>query len=254
MSFRDNTVTVVGHRGGRGEGWPAENTLAAFERARSEGAHAIELDVRTCATGEVVVFHDPSLARMTRGEDTRPVADVGWSDLAHVRLGDADERIPLLAEVLAWTLRAGMSVNVELKHDVPSRHALASSVAPLVRASRADVLLSSFHPALLASMAARAPTLPRALLTSSRQGAFAAALREVARPPALFAIHLERTQTAPDAVQRYKRRGLRVGSWTVNDPREAADLRALGVDYIITDSPGAIRAAVSASDRRSRPG
>src|SRR5262252_7903099 len=58
---------VVGHRGGRGEGWPQENTLAAFERARREGARAIELDVRTCAGGNAVVFHDVTLSRATDG-------------------------------------------------------------------------------------------------------------------------------------------------------------------------------------------
>ena len=45
----------VGHRGGRGEGWPAENTMGAFAQAFAQGARAIELDVRTCAGGEIVV-------------------------------------------------------------------------------------------------------------------------------------------------------------------------------------------------------
>ena len=48
---------VVGHRGGRGAGWPRENTIAAFEQARAQGARAIELDVRTCDR-EVIVLHD----------------------------------------------------------------------------------------------------------------------------------------------------------------------------------------------------
>ena len=35
-----------------------ENTLAAFKAAIELGVDGIELDVRTCKTGEVVVFHD----------------------------------------------------------------------------------------------------------------------------------------------------------------------------------------------------
>ena len=39
--------------------------MAAFDRARAEGARAIELDVRTCIDGACVVFHDDTLARMS---------------------------------------------------------------------------------------------------------------------------------------------------------------------------------------------
>ena len=74
---------VVGHRGGRGDGWPPENTMAAFARAADEGAGAIELDVRTCAGGDLVVFHDADLSRMTGGEDRRRVAELTLGQLAY---------------------------------------------------------------------------------------------------------------------------------------------------------------------------
>ncbi|WP_258168918.1 glycerophosphodiester phosphodiesterase [Salmonella enterica] len=72
---------VLGHRGGRGEGWPAENTLEAFARARDEGADGIELDVRLAADGEPVVFHDATLERATGGADKRPIHRVRARDL-----------------------------------------------------------------------------------------------------------------------------------------------------------------------------
>jgi glycerophosphoryl diester phosphodiesterase len=58
-------------------------------------------------------------------------------------------------------------------------------------------------------------------------------------------LHLERTQTDSRVVRSALRRGLRVGVWTVNDAREAADLVALGVATIITDRPGAILEAIT---------
>jgi glycerophosphoryl diester phosphodiesterase len=213
---------VVGHRGGRGEGWPRENTLAAFEQARAQGARAIELDVRTWQ-GEVIVLHDPPDAPLA---ELRP-------------------EVPLLAEALAWAERAGVAVNVEMKHDVEDLLALARATLRLVRESAADVLLSSFDPRLLAMAAALAPGVPRALLVHRAQGRWAAAMQEVVRPPIVEAIHLERTQTDPRSIARYLRRGLRVGAWTVNDPGEAADLVALGVATVITDMPGQIRAALA---------
>jgi glycerophosphoryl diester phosphodiesterase len=234
---------VVGHRGGRGPGWPAENTIDAFEQAREQGAAAIELDVRSCAGGEVVVFHDESLSRMPRGRDERRVCEVTLPALREIDLGDGAQ-VPVLAEVLSWARQRGIAVNVEMKHDVPDRLHLARRTARLVRESRADVLLSSFDPLLLVAAAAFAPSVSRALLVHERQTGAALALREVARPPLVAAIHLERTQASLPAMERYLGRGLRVGVWTVDDEEEARQLVRGGVATLITDSPGALLSAL----------
>jgi glycerophosphoryl diester phosphodiesterase len=213
-------VLVVGHRGGRGPGWPRENTLPAFERARAEGARAIELDVRTCGTGEAVVLHDPTTA-----------------SLADLRAGG----IPTLADALAWASERDVALNVEMKHDVPNRVALVARLRPLLVRTRVDVLLSSFDPLLLAAAALAFPAIRRALITSRDQRPRVPTA--LARTPLAHALHLQRTQTQLTAVARYRARGVRVGVWTVNDPVEATDLAALGVETIITDSPGALLAA-----------
>jgi glycerophosphoryl diester phosphodiesterase len=236
---------VVGHRGGRGEGWPPENTLASFARARAQGARAIELDVRTCAGGVVVVFHDETLARMTHGRDARRVSDIPEDELLSIDLG-VGATIPRLRDVLAWARGEGVAVNVEMKHDVPRRHGLARSTVAIAQASGADVLLSSFDPLLLLLAAAHAPGLARALLTQSSQRPWADALQETMRPPLVAALHIQRTQRSPGALARYRRRGLRVGAWTVNDPAEACELVRLGVTSIITDRPGEILRALDA--------
>jgi glycerophosphoryl diester phosphodiesterase len=236
---------VVGHRGGRGQGWPPENTLASFAQARAQGARAIELDVRACAGGAVVVFHDDTLARMTHGRDARRVCDVGEEELAGIDLGGG-ETIPRLRDVLAWARREDVAVNVEMKHDVPRRRDLARDTVAIVQTSGADVLLSSFDPLLLVMVARHAPSLARALLTQSRRRRWADALEEAMRPPLVAALHIERTQGVADVVARYRRRGLRVGAWTVNDPAEARELVRLGVASIITDHPGEIGRALGA--------
>ena len=236
---------VVGHRGGRGEGWPPENTLASFGQARWQGARAIELDVRTCAGGGVVVFHDDTLARMTGGRDSRRVSDVPEEELVAIDLGQG-ATIPRLREVLDWARREHVAVNVEMKHDVPRRRRLARDTVAIVQASGADVLLSSFDPVLLALAAAYAPSVERALLTQARQRRWADALQEAMRPRLVAALHLERTQATPAAIARYRRRGLRVSAWTVNDPAEACELARSGAASIITDRPGEILRALDA--------
>ena len=42
-----------------------ENTLAAFGALLEHGILGVELDARLCASGEVVVFHDDTLERIT---------------------------------------------------------------------------------------------------------------------------------------------------------------------------------------------
>jgi glycerophosphoryl diester phosphodiesterase len=57
-------------------------------------------------------------------------------------------------------------------------------------------------------------------------------------------VNLERTLASPAAVRRLRAAGRAVGVWTVNAEREAKDLAALGVDVLITDEPGLVRAAL----------
>jgi glycerophosphoryl diester phosphodiesterase len=229
---------VVGHRGGRGDGWPRENSLPAFERARREGALAIELDVRTCAGGNAVVFHDATLSRTTDGRDDRRVADVAAEELGSMG-------VPRLEDALSWAHSCGVAVNVEMKHEVASPRQLARATVQAVLRAGADVLVSSFDPRLLALVALLAPRLPRALLVGRRQPLWAHALQRAARSPLVGWLHLERTQVTTIGLARHMRRGLRVGVWTVNDPREAVDLVRLGVASIITDAPGAVLRALS---------
>ncbi len=230
---------LLGHRGVRpvsGETLPAENTLAAFALAADAGADGIELDVRLAKGGEVVVFHDVGLERLTGGRDTRAVAGLTAAELAAVELVGGGA-IPTLAEVLAWAKERALAVNVELKHDGGELELLARRTAAVVRASGAEVLFSSFHPRLLVGVAVAAPRVPRAwLLHPSRRWSLPAAW-VFARRGLLQALHPERTQVDERLVRAMKRRGLAVGVWTVNSAEEAEKLFGWGVDWCISDAP-----------------
>lgn len=233
---------VLGHRGVRpidGESLPAENTLAAFARAADAGADGIELDVRLTADDDVVVFHDATLERMTGGADRRAVIDLGAPVLGAIELVGGG-RAPRLGEVLAWCKERRLAVNVELKRDGGPHWRLAVRTAEIARRSGADVLFSSFDPRLLAFCAVAFPRAPRAWLLHpsrrwSRPAAFAFARRRL-----IHAVHPERTHVDERFVRAMKRRGVRVGVWTVNDPEEASRLYGWGVDWCITDDAARI--------------
>lgn len=239
MSWRRNGAArpfVYGHRGVRGP--LPENTLAAFARADDEGADGVELDVRLCRSGEVVVFHDPTLTRMTNGFDTREVAAMTLAELTQIDLGGG-ERIPTLVQVLDWIIPRPLRLNVEIKRDVPNRLALVSSVYRLLR-GRFDgrlngrLIISSFDPLMLMGFVPL--SVPLALIFHAGQERWHPWAWAASGP--WTAAHPEAVMVHADDVERMHKRGLSVNVWTVNTPEEARRLMALGVDGIISDTPG----------------
>lgn len=69
------------HRGADPE---RENTMVAFRRAMDLGFRYLEIDVRTSADGELVIFHDEVLDRVTNG--TGKLSDHTWAQLTQLRV------------------------------------------------------------------------------------------------------------------------------------------------------------------------
>ena len=232
---------VLGHRGARHAA--PENTLAAFELSRTEGADGIELDVRLDGNGRVIVLHDPTLKRVTQGADVRHAEDISSRDLSRLDVGNG-ERVPTLAEVLSWAHEYDQRVNVELKSDVRNRVLLLHQVARVVRGQPLPKLIfSSFHPYFVWWLARRVPELPRAWLVHKEQRVlkYAPGLRQLGAN----ALHPEHVLATSARIARLKRDNVLVNTWTVNDPSRARELARDGVDAIISDVPGKILAALS---------
>ncbi|MBX3228163.1 MAG: glycerophosphodiester phosphodiesterase [Labilithrix sp.] len=219
-------VKVLGHRGGRGEGWPAENSIAAFARAFAEGADGVELDVRLSRDGVPVLLHDPKLA------DGRVVGRCLRAELDAATLDDALD------------VCRGKIVNVEVKPDAPQRFALVRAVArSLARAARdVEVVVSSFDPAIVLAFAALAPRHPRAMLVGARTPRLTTRL-PLALRRLVVAAHLHDTLVSAAVAARIRAAGLRLCVWTVNDASRASELAALGAEWLITDGPREIVAA-----------
>lgn len=246
---------VWAHRGARAHA--PENTLAAFARGMDDGADGVELDVRTSADGEVIVLHDPDLARVTEGRDARHAKDLTAAELAAVELAQGT-RVPRLADVLDWAATRGAAVNVELKHDTHDKAALVAGVGRLLtgRSRIADqVLFSTFDPELLARVAVALPRVPRAFLVHDGQRlARTFVAPGVCHVTGAVALHPQRTLCSPARVREWRRQGLAVNVWTVNDPTEAVDLAALGVDGLIGDDPAALLAALATASTATNDG
>jgi glycerophosphoryl diester phosphodiesterase len=116
--------------------------------------------VRLLADGEVVVFHDRELLRLT-GRPGR-IRDLTSRDMAWLGLDGTAERPPLLREVLS--LVAGrVPLYVEIKNQGrPGR--LEQAVAELVAGYAGPLLVASFNPFSLARLASLCPQVPRCLI------------------------------------------------------------------------------------------
>lgn len=234
---------VLGHRGARHAA--PENTFKAFDLALREGAAGIELDVRLDGSGEVVVIHDPTLDRLSVDRRPTSVEDLDSTALAGVDVGEG-ERIPHLADVLAWARERNAYVNVEVKSDVRDRRRLVDAVVERMAPDRAAsdrLLLSSFHPAIVRALASRLAPLPTCWLVHERQMLlrFAPGWRRLGAQ----GVNPEHTLLSVANVRRLKQAGALVNTWTVNDPILAAAYAVFGVDSIITDCPGKILGALS---------
>lgn len=234
---------VLGHRGARHAA--PENTFAAFELAHREGADGVELDVRLDGSGEVVVIHDTDLTRVTGGQDRGRVERLSTSRLLSVDVGRG-ERVPRLADVLAWARERDARVNVEVKADVRDRRRLLSAVIEQLRKipdARERVLLSSFHPLFVRVLALALSEVAVCWLVHERQHLFRFAPGW--RALGARGVNPEHTLLSAAAVRRFRQAGALVNTWTVNDVTLAAAYSSFGVDSIISDCPGKVLASLA---------
>lgn len=226
---------IWAHRGASARA--PENTLAAFDLAREDGADGIELDVHLSRDGIPVVIHDETLERTTNGRGA--VSSLRASELRRLDAGRwfapafAGERIPLLSEVLAWA-GEDMPLNVELK----TLRAGEATLRLLKDYPRRRVLVSSFNHRLLAALREAEPRLPLGFLCDARL--WRLGLRRALAAGA-FSFHPRADLVSVALARRVKEAGLALYPWTVDDAGRAARLLRLGATGLFTNRPGELR-------------
>ncbi len=234
-------MKILGHRGASADF--AENTLAAMRGAAQQGADGVELDVQQCASGELVVCHDEFLERLSgkRWELIRKT----WPQLRALDVGTpigfARARIPLLSEVFE-VLPPSMLVNIEIKCDAVDDRGLSAKVGAFVTGQGVTerAFISSFNPLCLVRLARAYPKLKRGLLIDPER-AWGPQAWGWLPVTAKTSVHPHFSQCTERRVERWHALGLEVAVWTVDDVHEAKRLRALRVEYLITNRPGALR-------------
>ncbi len=150
--------TPIAHRGLHDlrEGAP-ENTLAAFKRAAGRG-FPIELDVQLLQDGQVVVFHDQTLERLTGAKGR--LSALTWPEVRRLEILHTGEPIPLLSQVLEM-VSGQVPLLIEIKAWGTRAGLLERAVLDLVAGYCGLFAVQSFSPLTLSWFAGHAPEVLR---------------------------------------------------------------------------------------------
>jgi glycerophosphoryl diester phosphodiesterase len=198
-----------------------ENTVAAFEAAERAGADMIELDVRLTSDGRVAVVHDPTLERIWGLRAA--VASTTFDEVRALRSGE--HRIATLSEALDC-VSVGVMVDYTVADVVDAALEAVQDADALGR-----VVFSGGNLEGHRRLRTLAPAARIALTWTQSTPPAAALLDEL--DPEFFNPPHELVDAS--VVESMHERGLKVSTWTVDDPAEMRRVIDIGVDAVITN-------------------
>lgn len=230
-------MLIIGHRGARGHA--PENTMASFQKALDLGVDGIELDVQMTKDGKVVVCHDHSLGRTSNGKGW--IVDYTRDELRQLDFGSwfspeyAGEKIPSLREVLQWSAKTSLLVNLEIKNGPVIYEGIEEKVSALIHENRMvdRVVVSSFYHPTLVKMKQLDPVIKTGLLYASRPMDPWLQLRATDADN----IHPHWHYIDAAWISATRPHGAQIFAWTINEMREWEYISHLGVDAIVSDYP-----------------
>jgi glycerophosphoryl diester phosphodiesterase len=226
----------VGHRGAKGHA--PENIMISFMMGADMGVNAVETDVHLSKDGEVVLIHDHTVDRTTNGHGF--VKDMTLAELKKLDAGSwydprfAGERIPTLAELLAWA-KDRVGIAIEIKNGPLYYPGIAEKTIRLLRqhGMERQVILISFDHFVLREAKKIAPEIATGILyVGGLVDAVAAAHATMAD-----ALHPNWAFVTPDLVRTVHEAGLAISPWNPNDLPTLRMLSQMGVDSVGTDYP-----------------
>lgn len=227
---------VVGHRGAAA--YKPENTLPAFEEGIACKAAAVECDIHLSKDGEMVVMHDATLDRTTSLKGK--ISETPWEVMKAAG-------VPSLPD-LTRTTKDRVVLIVEIK----SGEGIEQKMVDHLNAEkmRDQTIVFSFGAEHIAKVEEIDPRFYSVWLIgkSLKTEDYEATLAEAKRIGA-SGIGLAYTNAAPEFVKMAQDRKMPVFVWTVPPGPEVDKLKAMKVNFIITNHPRDVREQLAASSR-----
>jgi len=281
----ERRVLCYAHQGGALEA--PSSTLFAIQRALDAGATAIELDVHQSRDGVLVVCHDPTLHRtssLSGSIAAATAADLAEGDNAYwfvpgegaVRgrpveaylyrgLAPRDARFGVATLAAVLDAFPGVPLNLDIKQSAPQVAPYEAALAAMLQvAGRSDdVIVASFNDASTRAFHEIAPEIgiSPGISTLTQVVQAIRSGEEPSRAALAGAVALQvpcrvaGTWLVDDRlVEATHELGLALHVWTVDDPKEMAELVDLGVDGIMTDVPSKLAALLKRRGAAFRSG
>ena len=224
------TILNIGHRGAMGH--EPENTLASIKKTIDLGADGFEIDVFKCLSGEIVLFHDKHLDKLTNGEGL--VENKSLTDLKKLSVLGTENKIPTLEEVLN-IINKQVFLNIELKGKNTAKASLelVEKFINQKKISSQNILFSSFDWNELEKLRELNSDVKIALITENDP----LLAIETAKKLKAFAINPNYKDLNKKNIKIIHNNDFKIYTWTVNKKRDISKMKLLKVDGIITDFP-----------------
>ena len=238
---------VIGHRGAAA--YAPENTIEGIHTAADMGVEWVELDVKLTKDQVPIIFHDEILERTTNGSGL--VAETTYEQIKQMEAGSwfgdsfAGIKIPTLEEALDALIERDLGFNLEIK-PCPGREVETTEAALDILSQIWDdhnrLLISSFNPVCLETAQHIAGDWSRGLLLApeGEEEIINPDWKDLADHLDVKTVNLGTSITTQDIVREIIELDMRVLVYTVNDPIDARQYQAWGVECVFSDEPDVI--------------
>ncbi|XP_012058339.1 PREDICTED: glycerophosphodiester phosphodiesterase 1 [Atta cephalotes] len=267
-------MRVVAHRGG-GYDYP-ENSLLAFRNCIKKGCNAVELDLRLTKDNIPILFHDPTIERVTGR--TGMISEMTWEELREVDISynhplrnkfSEGARIALLDDVLQICLNSEQRIIIDVKETSKLLDVVQVVLDIYKKYPKLfqRCVISSFNPILIYMIRKKEPRIVSSLAwrpyffsRSSYNGLEApgpvrnhnqfkhltACISEIVYewllPSFIYyvvgisVVLLHKDIINPRVIEKWRDRNVRVIAWTVNRPSEKAHFSKFFKITYLTDT------------------
>jgi len=224
-------VIVVGHRGAMGHA--LENTVESVQKAIELNVDGIEIDVFKSKTGELVVYHDPFLSRLSNSNAF--IEQISLDSIKKVEL-KGGLSIPTLNEVIN-IIPEKIFLNIELKGSNTAFETNKVIIEYLKEFNLppSKFIISSFRWDELKKFRDLNKDIPIAILVDSLYKIDNAI--KLAKEINAIALNPNNKFITKKIVKKIQSNNIKVFPYTINSPKNIKRMKLMGVDAIITDYP-----------------
>lgn len=222
IAHRGNTIQAPG------------NTLAAFQLAVEQGATALEVDLRICGSGEIVLFHDKTLIR--HFSKSKFLRNTPLSELKNLsfnkRTYERQDKVATLSELFE-EFRGKVPINLDAKTFGSNNHVFIERMTHEIdRLNMKDqVWVSAFNPLFLRLLKKQRPDIRTGFLFRN----LAFIIRHLDILHNSDAWHPHHSIISDRFVRKARAKNKELYVWTVNDPKMQESFRKYNIEGLITD-------------------